>query len=257
MEKNTFRLKIANQIIEVHSLYKKCSLMCSDYIIDEADNNTKPDIIIDIVPGNIKYENRMSSGNKGKDEGQILFFDPGYLEFFAVQRKLCEAMPQHNTFLMHGAVIAYNGFAYMFTAPSGVGKSTRIRLWLDEYKDSFVINGDKPFIQITADSAIAYGSPWCGKEKWNTNIGLPLKAIFMLERAQDDEENSIHKMGIYDSYTKLLRQVYLPQNQEALSATLKLVKSLEGKVKLFHLRSKPTVEGIRIAYEAAVAEDNK
>ena len=55
---------------------------------------------------------------------------------------------------MHGAVVAIDNKAYMFTANSGVGKTTRAKLWLNEYPDSIIVNGDKPLIKITENIII-------------------------------------------------------------------------------------------------------
>ena len=49
---------------------------------------------------------------------------------------------------MHGAVIRYKGKAYLFTAPSGTGKTTHIRQWLKKAEGTFVVNGDKPLIKV-------------------------------------------------------------------------------------------------------------
>ena len=233
-------------------MYQKCRELCTDYLYNSNNDTVNPDIIVDIVPRNIMRENDASqqTNNCGFND-TYLYYDPGYLECFAVHRKICEAMPQFDTFLMHGAVVALDGLAYMFIAPSGVGKSTRVKLWLQEYGNSYVINGDKPYIKILEHSVIAYGSPWCGKEHWNTNIGLPLQAIFILERAEGEEENSLQELSLEQAYPAILRQTYQPSNQEALVDTLKLLCNLEGKVRLFQLKSKPTIEGIRLAYEGA------
>ena len=37
----------------------------------------------------------------------------------------------------------------MLVGKSGVGKSTRASIWMDEFKDSFIVNGDKPLIKIS------------------------------------------------------------------------------------------------------------
>jgi len=245
--KNLFYISIADRIIEIHSLYEDCISRCSDYVLNNVDGNTKPDIIIDVVPRDIMRENDAYQKN---DQGLYLYYNPGYLENFAIQRKISEIMPDFDTFLMHGAVVGCNGCAYMFTAPSGVGKSTRIKLWLQAFPDSFVINGDKPFIKVTDDCIIAYGSPWCGKEHWNKNVGIPLQAIFILERAED-EDDSIEEVTMSDVYSDLVKQVYQPHNTQHMLKTIQLLNRMEGKVRFFRFRSNPTIEGVQLAYEAA------
>lgn len=69
--------------------------------------------------------------------------NPQYCEFLALYVKTCDKLLDYDTLFMHAAVIEHKGFAYAFTAPSGTGKSTHIKLWLDNCKDATqVINGD-------------------------------------------------------------------------------------------------------------------
>ena len=157
----------------------------------------------------------------------------------------------YKTFLMHGAVVAKDGFSYMFSGPCGIGKSTRVKLWIDEYPDSIIINGDKPLIKVTNNEIIACGTPWCGKEGWNTNIMLPLKAIFFLERAGKNEEDSIEEIGFNKAFPLLLQQTYRPNNRDAMKKTIQLLKALEGKVKCYRFRSHPTTESVSLAYKTA------
>ena len=166
-----------------------------------------------------------------------------------ILRDIANHMPYFNTILMHGAVVARNNSAYMFMAPSGVGKTTRVMLWLKEYKDSIIVNGDKPFITINDTCAMACGSPWCGKEGLNTNIAVPLRAIFLLERADENEESRIKEISIARAFPLLLQQTYRPKDINTMRLTLKLIKALQGKVKFYHFYSKPTIESIRLAYE--------
>ena len=36
----------------------------------------------------------------------------------------------------------------IFYGPSGTGKTTHSRLWLENVPDSHILNGDKPFLQV-------------------------------------------------------------------------------------------------------------
>ena len=250
-EKSNLIISLAGRVIEIHLLYQYTRTLCENYIITN-DEQVFPDIIVDIVPRNILRENDETQINRGAtDNDQKLFYDPGYLESFAVQRKICEAMPLCGAFLMHGTVVAMNGRGYMFTAPSGTGKTTRAKIWLEEYPDSFIVNGDKPLLSIEKNKVIAYGTPWCGKEHWNTNIGVPLQAIYILERTAPEEKNSIIEMEMIDAFDILVKQIYIPEDPQAVINTIALLKSLEGKVKLYMFRSAPTKEAVHLAYNTA------
>ena len=170
-----------------------------------------------------------------------------YLETLAVYRKIASGMTAFSTFLMHGSVISAAGQGYMICAPSGIGKSTRTKLWLEEIPDSFVVNGDKPLLRVEEDRVIAFGTPWCGKEGWNRNTSVPLRAVFLLERG----ENMVREIGFAEAFPALLRQTYKPKDPDAKRETLRLLADMAGKVRVFSFRSEPTPEAVRMAWEAA------
>ena len=86
---------------------------------------------------------------------------PAYLEFLCIHDSLAAQLPAHHRFLMHGAAIAFDGAAYLFTAPSGTGKTTHVRLWR-QYLGSrvTVVNGDKSrFCRWSLTAPSASGAP--------------------------------------------------------------------------------------------------
>lgn len=215
-----------------------------------------PDIIITISQEEIDREKKthpeLIEPNMCIDnENVAITFDYGFLEPLVALKKIADDILQFDTFLIHGATVEKDGFAYVFVAPSGVGKTTRISIWKTIYPESTIVNGDKPFIRITETQVLACGTPWCGKEGWNTNTTVPLRAVFLLERADEGEESSIEEVSIGKAFPFLLRQTHCPQSYDLMRKTIVLLKSLEGRVKIFKFRSKPTEESVRLAYEKA------
>jgi len=91
---------------------------------------------------------------------------PEMVEFYAVSAALGDILPEYRRLQTHGVAIEYDGKAYIFSASSGTGKSTRAFLWqkyLGENKVT-IINGDKPILWFKDDEILACGSPWSGKE---------------------------------------------------------------------------------------------
>ena len=220
------------------------------YIVS-IEKNDELSFVIRTTQADIDFEKCLAEREAIRRGYSQKFYFPGYLEAIAINRHIATNMLAYDTFLMHGSVIAKDGVAYMFTACSGVGKSTRTRLWLNLYPSSFVINGDKPLIKITDTEAIACGTPWCGKEGLNTDVMLPLKVIFLLERTDEGEESSIEEICFEKGFPILLQQTYRPENPELLRKTLFLLKALNRKVKIYRFRSEPTEESVRMAYEVA------
>ena len=55
--------------------------------------------------------------------------DPAVLEYIISGRRFYKALVNFNGFMLHASAVVYNGKAYLFSADSGVGKSTHTALW--------------------------------------------------------------------------------------------------------------------------------
>ena len=249
-----FDVNIAGINIEIECIYGQKFGACKDYLA-EFDI---PDLLIETSMEDIENElinypqlNFPLGLNSKARTATAITYNYADMETVSVQRKIADALPMFNTFLMHGSVVATAGKAYMFSAPSGIGKTTRTSIWLKEYPGSIVINGDKPYIQVRDDEIYACGTPWCGKEGWNTNISVSLKAIFLLERVDEGEKSSIQEVNLGQALPLLLKQIYMPNNSEAIEKTIMILKKLEKKVKIYRFRSEPTKKSINLAYETA------
>ena len=80
---------------------------------------------------------------------------------------------------------------------------------------------------------IAYGTPWCGKEHYNTNTSAPLKGIVLVSRG---EENSIEEIPSDKFNLFLVKQLYLPKDPSLRMKVLELGDKLFTTVKLYHLK---------------------
>ena len=215
-----------------------------------------PDISFEITLEDIDEERLLHPGIWNPDvavnhENVAITYDYGCLEPFVALKKMADAVIPFNTFLFHGAVVEKDGNAYMFAARSGVGKTTRVSLWLENYPDSKIVNGDKPFIRVTDERIYACGSPWAGKEGWNNNMNVPLRAIFFVERAENNKENSVTEISIGKAFPMLLQQVHYPKDPVAMRKTLQLLQAMAGKVDFYRFRGAPTKEAVKLAYETA------
>lgn len=171
----------------------------------------------------------------------------GLLERLAILRKINDEIISRGAFLMHGAVIEHDGRGYMFTAPSGTGKTTHILLWQEYFgkENVRIINGDKPFVRVIDGKVYAYGTPWCGKENLNENARTLLSAICFVEQAR---ENSISTVTEEEALPRLLSQVEVLKSSD-LSAQLDLVGVLIEKVPMYKLLCNTNADAARVAYE--------
>ena len=228
---------MAGRTIRVTSLYDRVHGYCRDYRTGAVAD---PDIDVVISDEDIVYERERS-----EEPGA---YSDEYLEELAVYRKISEKMPFFDTFLMHGSVVAVDGEAYMFTAVSGTGKSTHAALWRRYLGDRAVmVNDDKPLVSVKNGTVTVYGTPYNGKHRLGSNISVPLKAVCVIDRGED---NSIQEVRGRDVYPVLMQQIYRPSDKDALIKTLQLTDRLVKNVKFYKLRCNMDITAAETAYNA-------
>ena len=173
-------------------------------------------------------------------------FSDGYCESICMYRHICEILPSYNVFLMHSSVVEVDGYAYAFTAKSGVGKSTHTALWLKNVPNARVLNGDKPLYRLEEDGSLtAFGTPWNGKENWGENISAPLAAICFIERGV---ENSICRADEDDVVNRLMHQLYLRGSRQSVTQQLILMDALVRAVPYYILHCNISDEAALLAW---------
>jgi len=235
-----FTIRLAGVNISVNSIYGDVYRLCRDYITD-----SKPDISISISAEDIAYEKEMNKREAAAEGIPVTDYREGYLEMLAVYRKIAVQMLSFDTFLMHGAVVAVQNKAWLFTAPSGTGKTTHIRLWLDNIEGSYVVNGDKPLIHV-GEKVTVYGTPWAGKEGMQKNVGVELAGIVFLERGTI---NHIDRESFSKGLPTLVQQSYRSNNKTDLEKTLNLLGRLGSRIPLYRLSCNMDKEAALTAYE--------
>ena len=110
-----------------------------------------------------------------------------------------------------------------------------------------MVNDDKPIIGISENGATIYGTPCDGKERLSNNIAVPLKAICILERS---EQNQILEISASEAYPIIIQQTYHPSNPEMLNKTLELLDRMSVLVKFYRLSCNMEREAAEISYNA-------
>ncbi len=169
-----------------------------------------------------------------------------FLEIPLTYRKLCTALLSRDAFFLHAAVIEKDGVAFAFSAPSGTGKSTHLKLWKELYGNNVrIINGDKPILRKKNGRFHAYGTPWCGKEGWNENRSAPLGALCFLARGS---ENRIERLTPNEALQLLLSQLLIPNAPDKVASLLSLSDTLLSEVPAFRLHCNISTEAAALAY---------
>lgn len=234
--------KIADVVIEIRSIYEPIHKYCKEYRWDGP-----AEVVITVCPEDIQYEQEKSDKEnqlEGKPCGR---FSEPYLETLAVYRKLADQLLSRDIFLFHGSAIAVDGRAVLFTAKSGTGKSTHTKLWRDAFGDRAVmVNDDKPLLRVTDTGVIVCGTPWNGKHRISTNCMIPLEAICILERG---EENEICSLTARQALPMLMQQTHRSTDPAAVSQMLQVINKMFDRVRFYRLRCNMEPEAAKVAYE--------
>ena len=155
---------------------------------------------------------------------------------------------KHDGFYLHASAVEVDGKAYLFSANSGVGKSTHARLWQKVHGDKAqVINDDKPALRCLDGVWYAYGLPWCGKDGINQNRRVPLAGICFLTRGK---ENKIRPLTPPEVIPRMLPQtIYQLFTHEDLTTMLGHVDKLLSRIPVFELACLPDEAAARLSYE--------
>ncbi len=243
-----FTVRLAGINVAVTSLFDEVYDFCRDYLTD-----APADMTVSVTAEDIFHEKIVNIREAQIEGVPVVDYPDSYLETVAVYRKIVTQMLDFNTFLMHGAVVAVDDKAWLFTAPSGTGKTTHINLWLNNIPGSYVVNGDKPLIHV-GDECTVYGTPWAGKEGMNRNIGVKLCGIVVLNRGA---ENKIEKVPTTQILPVLIQQTYRPKDKVELEKTLSLLSRLGKKIPMYQLYCNMNPDAAFTSYNVLNGEDHE
>ncbi len=239
---DAFTIQIAGLNARVEPIHMSTREYLKDYLVDEA-----AEIIVRPCLADLEFEQYMLD-EEAKEEGMKLRkFTGPFLERAAIQRRVAEALLERDTILLHGSTVGLNGRAYLFTAPCGTGKSTHTRLWREVFGERAVmVNDDKPFLRITSEGVIAFGSPWCGKHGLHSNISLPLKGICVLRRGS---QNLIQASCPETYFDFLMKQTLIPEDPILADKAQSLLRKLVFTVPLYEMTCNKEPEAALVSYQ--------
>lgn len=234
----TNNYQFAGICVEITHIYPYFADLAKDYWGGET-----PEFSITVTQTEIDQE-RCKAGNSAAEDG--------YLESLVIYRKLCEELVERNVILFHSAAITVGGKAYLFTAPSGTGKSTHIKLWRKRFgKAVGIINGDKPLISVTPDEIRVWGTPWDGKEHWSANRSAPIAGICQIARGA---ENEICRVSSGEALSVLFSQTYRPTTEAGMRKSVQLLAEIAQRVPFWRLKCNMSTEAAEVSYAAMRGE---
>lgn len=235
------KCKISDYNILFKSDVKNLEILLKKFLC----NFVAHDISVDVLDKDIEYE-------KKGDIGNISY---GSIQRLSAFRKLAEALPTHNAFVLHSATFDVDGVGVAFAAHSGTGKTTHMNLWQQLLGDKMtIVNGDKPIVRFfdeEPNTPYAYGTPWNGKEKLGCNMKTPLKHICFIERSK---ENFVEKMEPKEAIDRIFNQVYMPKDPVAVMKTTELINRLIHSCSLWKINCNMDISAAETAYNTIFKE---
>lgn len=159
---------------------------------------------------------------------------------FAVQ------MLRFDGFQLHASAVMLDGKAYLFSAPSGTGKSTHTEKWCRLF-GAQIINDDKPTLRRTDGVWTVYGTPWSGKNDLSCPVGVPLGGIAFLERGS---VNKIGKISPMEAVPAILRECLQFSHKGCAQRQLELVDLLLREAPIYRLACRNDDEAAMVSCEA-------
>lgn len=177
-------------------------------------------------------------------------------EYLSTGGSFYRQMLKYDGMLLHASAVVMDGYAYMFTAPCGTGKSTHTTMWREAfgYDRVLMLNDDKPALRLENGQWFAYGTPWSGKTDQNLNMRVPVGGICVLTRGQTNEITPY--TGVQAAFS-LLEQTARPGIPEARGRLLELLDSILAKVPVWKLQCTPTTDAARVSQKAMSEEAQK
>lgn len=227
------RYKIADVIFDAQLKYKYTEKLCKNY---EYCGEEDAKLLISITDEDI-----------GAEKVNAPDYPDNYLESLALFRKLCAyILSNEDGIIFHSSAIMVDGKAYLFTAPSGTGKSTHTRLWRELLGDRAVmVNDDKPIIRLVDGKFYVYGTPWNGKHGLDTNCRAEVKAICKIYQAK---ENVIKKVSADQMILTLLDQTVRPKKSADMDKLLGLLDKMLTQLDLYTLGCNVSREAAELSY---------
>ena len=232
------RFKIADVVFDAEYTYAYTDHVLRNY----RHQGQSAEFLVKITDSDIQKENELSGGE----------FEKPYLESLCVYRKLLEKLLDKGAIVFHSSAVAVDGKAYLFTAPSGTGKSTHVALWKKLFGErAVVINDDKPIIRLVDGEFYVYGTPWNGKHDLDTNCKAKLKAICKLERG---EKNKIEKMQTAKMLPTLLAQTLRPSEAVSYDKLLDIIGKILTQVELYRLECNVDISSAELSFKVMSGE---
>lgn len=153
---------------------------------------------------------------------------------------------RHDGMMLHASAVVVDGYAYLFSGPCGMGKSTHTAMYKKAFPDAVIINDDKPALRRIDGTWYAFGTPWCGKDGINVNTSAPLAGICFLHRG----DTLLRRITALEAVPQFLSQSLGQDNAQDAQLLMGLLDDLLRNIPIIEFFNHAAPGDEQITYQA-------
>lgn len=168
------------------------------------------------------YEERAIIYTKeAAEDGKDIIYAIRNIFFYYIQRR--------GMVVIHSASFLYRGMVWLFSAPSGTGKSSHVAFWKECGYPVEDFNGDMAVCyQDKTGRVLAAGTPWCGTSGICRNLIAPLGGILFLKQG---ERNAVRRLDGFQGILQMIARCLTPNwDQECVERNITIAERLAKKI---------------------------
>lgn len=231
----TQRFLIAGLRVDMELTYERTARQGVPYRLE---NDTKPADITLSLNDTVMERARKTYNHLSDDDLEYLLL--GFLFY--------DYLLDFDGMMLHASAVAAGQYAYLFSADSGVGKSTMTGHWLEYLGDkAFIINDDKPAIRRINGVYYVFGTPFSGKHDISRPVGVQLGGICFIERAA---QNWIRPAEAKEILPMVWRNTASRRGKERIEKRLDFLDALLTEAPLYRMGCINDISAAEMSFNA-------
>ncbi len=229
------RYKIAGLYVDMDVKYNRLLTQGKPY---EVENDGTPPNMSFTLSEKVMEKARVKFSNLTDEEIEYILY--GFL--------FSDGLLDYSGIMIHASAVGLGGYAYLFSADSGVGKSTHTSFYLELFKEkAVIINDDKPVLRKIGNKIFVYGTPFSGKHDLSKNAAYELGGICFLSRG---EENVIQKITPAEAIGYIYKQTQSGIEKDRVEKRLTALDFVLSQSPLYKMKCINHISAAEVSYSA-------
>lgn len=229
------RYKIAGLYVDMDVKYNRLLTQGKPYEVE--NDGRKPDMCFAL-------------SEKVMEKARVKFshLDDGEIEYMLYGFLFSDGLLDYSGLMIHASAVGLGGYAYLFSADSGVGKSTHTAFYLELFKEkAVIINDDKPVLRKIGNKIFVFGTPFSGKHDLSKNAAYELGGICFLSRG---DKNIIEKITPAEAIGYIYKQTQSGIEKERVEKRLSALDFVLSESMLYKMKCINDISAAQVSYGA-------